>query len=592
MPAPPIIRPLLFAACAHMRELEPNLDLIEIFSDALFRHAGDGWVSLRAFEERDGAKPYFIGGVGVTGHNLKLVNERALQVARNAANHLTPVVFCPPIAIFNDRQKATEANLIEGLALSVECDQRAGEAQRTLEALLGPVTVSVMSGGIWIDANGVAHNKLHLHWRLAVPARGERLKQLKQARDIAARIVGADPSNKPVCHPIRWPGSWHRKAEPVLCEIAVNNPDVEIDLDAALAALRAALPQEQQPKGNGKAGGTSAQHEGWEEEAGASGADWTSAIASIITGESYHAALVSLAAKMTTAGMGDGAAVNMLRGLMDASTAPRDSRWQTRYDDIPRAVETARQKFAGGGTDSQTPQPAPNGDAKISLPFVNMSTWDTEPRPEREWTVFNRIPRRQASLFSGEGGGGKSGIGLHLCAAHSLHCLGFSVIPEPGPVWLGIVPEPGPAIFIDAEDDEREMHYRAGCIADHYKVTFNDMVKGGLHLISFAGKDAVMATASRSGKIEPTKVYHALYEAAGDIKPVMLCIASSANVFAGDENNRPQVQQFAGMLTRIAILTTGSVMLIAHPSLTGINNQSGLSGSTQWHNAFRARFVL
>src|SRR5258708_28640548 len=369
-----------------MPELEPNLDQIEIFSDALFRHAGDGWVSLRAFEERDGAKPYFIGGVGVAAHNLKLLNERAFQVAPNAANHTPPAVSWPPIAIFNARQKAAEVNLIEGLALSVECDQRPSEAMRTLEAILGPVTVSLMSGGIWIDANNVAHSKLHLHWRLAVPARSERLKQLKQARDIAARIVGADPSNKPVCHPIRWPGSWHRKAEPVLCEITVNNPDVEIDLDAALAALRAALPQEQHSKLNGKTASAGAQHEGWEEEAGASGADWTSAIAGIITGESYHAALVSLAAKMITAGMGDCAAVNMLRGLMEASTAPRDSRWQTRYDDIPRAVETARQKFAGGGTDSQTPQPAPNGDAKISLPFVNISTWDNEPRPEREWT--------------------------------------------------------------------------------------------------------------------------------------------------------------------------------------------------------------
>lgn len=28
----------------------------------------------------------------------------------------------------------------------------------------------------------------------------------------------------------------------------------------------------------------------------------------------------------------------------------------------------------------------------------------------------------------------------------------------------------------------------------------------------------------------------------------------------------------------------GSVVLIAHPGLTGIANESGLSGSTQWHN--------
>jgi hypothetical protein len=43
--------------------------------------------------------------------------------------------------------------------------------------------------------------------------------------------------------------------------------------------------------------------------------------------------------------MNDGAIVNMLRGWMKAADGPRDQRWQTRFDDIPRAVSTAREKF-------------------------------------------------------------------------------------------------------------------------------------------------------------------------------------------------------------------------------------------------------
>ena len=39
-------------------------------------------------------------------------------------------------------------------------------------------------------------------------------------------------------------------------------------------------------------------------------------------------------------------------------------------------------------------------------------------------------------------------------------------------------------------------------------------------------------------------------------------------------------------------MANGSVQLISHPSLTGINSDSGLSGSTQWHNAVRARSYL
>jgi RecA-family ATPase len=217
----------------------------------------------------------------------------------------------------------------------------------------------------------------------------------------------------------------------------------------------------------------------------------------------------------------------------------------------------------------------------LPLPFISMANWDDEPLPDREWAVPNRIPLRQPVILSGEGGAGKSNTALHLCCAHSL-----------GRDWLGSMPEPGAAIFLDAEDDEKELHLRTAAITRHYGVTFDDLIKGGLHLLSFAGKDVVLATVARSGKVEPTPLYKQILEAAGDIKPKMFGIASSANVFAGNENERAQVQQFVGLLTRIAVVANGSVQLISHPSLTGISTDTGLSGTTQWHNAVRARSYM
>jgi RecA-family ATPase len=223
----------------------------------------------------------------------------------------------------------------------------------------------------------------------------------------------------------------------------------------------------------------------------------------------------------------------------------------------------------------------PPDDEQPKLPFINMSNWDHEPVPEQEWAVLDRIPLGQTTLFTGEGGYGKSTIQLHLCAAHAL-----------GLGWLNTLPEPGPAIFFEAEDGEKVIHRRLAAIATHYGVTFEDMIRGGLHLISLFGHDAVLATPARNGKIEPTPLYGQLLQAAGDIKPKMIGIASSANVFAGSEIDRTQTQQFVGLLNRVALTANGAVALIAHPSLTGINTDTGLSGSTQWHNAVRARFYL
>ena len=229
---------------------------------------------------------------------------------------------------------------------------------------------------------------------------------------------------------------------------------------------------------------------------------------------------------------------------------------------------------------TRQPQPPRQQEPPPPLPFINMSTWDTEPIPEQDWIVLSRIPRRQCVLFSGQGAAGKSTVQLHLSAAHVL-----------GRDWLGTMPAQGPALFIDAEDDKDVMHRRLSAIAKHYGVTFNDLIKNGLHLISLVGHDAVLAS-SRSGKIEPTPLYGQLLQAAGDIKPVMIGLASSANFYAGSEIDRAQVQQFVSLMTRIAITADGALVLLSHPSLTGIATDTGLSGNTQWHNAVRARFYM
>jgi len=247
------------------------------------------------------------------------------------------------------------------------------------------------------------------------------------------------------------------------------------------------------------------------------------------------------------------------------------------------AAATADRLLGGGGgngkarrrySEDESEQPPP-------LPFVNMSTWDSEPVPEQDWTVLNRVPCRQCVLFSGEGAAGKSTVQLNLSAAHVL-----------GRDWLGTMPTQRPAMFIDAEDEQDVMHRRLAMITKHYNVTFDDLINGGLHLISLVGEDAVLATASRSGKIEPTARYKQIHEAVGDIKPVMIGVASSANVYAGSEIDRAQVQQFISLMTRLAILANGSLVLLSHPSLTGIASESGISGTTQWHNAVRARFYM
>jgi RecA-family ATPase len=213
---------------------------------------------------------------------------------------------------------------------------------------------------------------------------------------------------------------------------------------------------------------------------------------------------------------------------------------------------------------------------------VDMSNWDNEPVPKRKWAIPDCVPLHQAGLFSGEGGTGKSILELMKDIAHVT-----------GKDWLNMMPEPGPTIYFGAEDSEEEIHIRLATIAEHYGVTFRELIDGGLHVLCLLGKDATLcAVTGKSGKVETTNLYQQLYKMAGDIKPKNISIDTLSRAFAGDEINRVQVYGFANHMQALAKVADGSVTVLSHPSLAGMNNGSGISGSTAWHGAFRFRQFL
>jgi RecA-family ATPase len=135
--------------------------------------------------------------------------------------------------------------------------------------------------------------------------------------------------------------------------------------------------------------------------------------------------------------------------------------------DIASIVETgqhgkAQAKRHSDATHANAEQPAP------PLKWLDMSTWDIDPVPERQWAIHDRVPLRQAGLFSGEGGGGKSLIEMHKDVTHVA-----------GKDWLGSLPEKGPAFYIGAEDDADEIQIRLAAIAKHCQVKCKQLVSDG-----------------------------------------------------------------------------------------------------------------
>ena len=131
--------------------LEPDRNQLEIFVDALFRHAGDkGFVTVRSFYE--GAdqtlpiqyrKPF--------GRVASFSSTYAEDDARRAAQNPKPVVFCPPLAVFGNKDHAREQDLLEGLALSVELDEHPRRGAHDAGKPARPSNRCRPSGGTWVN---------------------------------------------------------------------------------------------------------------------------------------------------------------------------------------------------------------------------------------------------------------------------------------------------------------------------------------------------------------------------------------------------------------------------------------------------------
>ena len=220
-------------------KLEPDRTILEQFIGIVFKNADkNGFISLRLFPDKGSKneKPIDIEAIQVGDKDLLGVTViRAAQ----AANWHEPAVFCPPVCTFRDHKTAKTDNLFEGVCLSIDNDEHPLAARAKLEAVLGVATVVVASGGEWTDpATGVVEPKGHQHWRLKKPTSTKaEHEMLYEARSLATKLVGGDSTSKSIVHPLRWPGSVHRKGAPRLATIAAFS-DHEIDLNEALDALR------------------------------------------------------------------------------------------------------------------------------------------------------------------------------------------------------------------------------------------------------------------------------------------------------------------------------------------------------------------
>lgn len=242
------------------------------------------------------------------------------------------------------------------------------------------------------------------------------------------------------------------------------------------------------------------------------------------------------------------------------------ARRNDRLKRIDYHVRSAMEKFA------------PDAPPERASQFYSAASLKGKPVKPREWLVHGLVPKKNVTLFSGDGGTGKSLLALQLAIGAAAECG-----------WLGKPVNGGGVIFLSAEDDDDELHRRTDDILRAYGRNYDDL--SSLTMRSLAGEDALLAVETKIA-LAKTALFDEIEARAGREQPALIVLDTLADLYPANENDRAAVRQFVSILRGLAIRQKCAVLLLAHPSLTGLNSGTGTSGSTAWNNSVRSRLYL
>lgn len=208
--------------------------------------------------------------------------------------------------------------------------------------------------------------------------------------------------------------------------------------------------------------------------------------------------------------------------------------------------------------------------------------WEGLEPPPREWVIEDTAPKGTLTLFSGDGGLGKS-----------LLCQMLQTSAALGEPWLGVNVRQCASVGFYCEDDAAELQRRQDSIMDYFGRPHSDLRQNMAVISRVANADNALAEYTpNTGQLQSNALLAGLEEFVQMHGAELVVIDPAVAVYPGEEIRRRDVRQFCDLLKAMAHRTGAAVILTAHPSRAGLSSGDGLSGSTDWNNAVRSRLYL
>lgn len=228
-------------------------------------------------------------------------------------------------------------------------------------------------------------------------------------------------------------------------------------------------------------------------------------------------------------------------------------------------------------------------------PRPQIVQWADIPDVQREWLIPSWLPANTVTMFTGEGGAGKSWLTLQ--AVCQIACGLRDAFLNPDFEKVADITARRNVVFATYEDEPAEIKRRLQALASRMTWIANSLttIEQHLHIVDMRGIGSVWGP-GLGNHIQNTGDLLAagedLRKICEDEEAQLLVIDPLSGAFGGNENDRTAVYDFVSSFRGWGDIAKCAMLVIGHLPKSQEGKASGFSGSTAWEASARSMWML
>ena len=230
--------------------------------------------------------------------------------------------------------------------------------------------------------------------------------------------------------------------------------------------------------------------------------------------------------------------------------------------------------------------------------------WSEIEEVNREWLIPKWLPANTVTMFTGQGGTGKSWLTLQVACEIASHAESSAwgddsyTVPKKAEYDdFGTHNDPKHIVFATYEDEPAEIKRRLNALTSSFDWIASErkIIEEHLHIVDMRGIGSVWGPGAGNHIAitgELLRTGEALRKVCEDIGARLLILDPLSGAFGGNENDRTAVYDFVSSFRGWGDAAKCAMLVIGHLPKGAEGRAAGFSGSTAWEASARSMWLI